>query len=462
MATDSTIGVGERNRPRVVIVGAGFGGLWAARALARSPFDVLLIDRNNYHVFWPLLYQIGAAEIEATEIAYPVRSILRGYPNVRFLMAEARELDTGARLLRVDGHELRYDKLIVALGSTSHFLGVEGAAEHSFPIKTLDDGLELRNQILSRFELCLRQPDPERRRRMLTFVIVGGGPTGVEYAGALMELIRTPLRKDFPELDFAEASVVLLEATDSLLPGFEAKLSRYAAERLRRMGVDLRMGAQVSAVTPGEVRLEDGTVIPTETVAWTAGVQGHPLVRDWGLPADRKGRVEVDELLQVRGVPDVYVVGDLALVEQDGAPLPMVAPVATQQGETVAKNLLRTLRGEEPRPFVYRDPGMMATIGRNKAIATIRGRSFTGYFAWVAWVLVHIAKLIGFRNKLLVLVNWAADYFFFERAIRLILPFQQIRDVLAPGDEPEREQPAGPPADAERQESLAERRVSSR
>lgn len=436
----------DNAHPRVVVIGAGFGGLWAARALADQPVDVVLVDQNNYHAFWPLLYQIGAAEIEATEIAYPVRSILRRHANLRFLMGTARELDLRERVVRVDGQALRYDALVLALGSTAHFFGTPGADAHAFPLKTLDDGLELRNQILSRFELALRHGDPVRRRRMLTFVIVGGGPTGVEYAGALMELIHTPLRRDFPELEFSELSVVLLEATDQLLPGFDEKLSGYAVERLRRMGVEVRLGAAVAEVERDRVRLRDGSVIETQTVAWTAGVRGHPLVETWGLPTTRRGTVPVDSSLRVDGVEHVYVVGDLAHLEQDGQPLPMVAQVAMQQGSHVADSILRRLQGREPRAFRYRDYGMMATIGRNKAIAHVGGRSFTGYPAWLLWVGVHIAQLIGFRNKLVVLINWAADYFFFHRAVRLILPFQRIRNVLEEDTEaPSADPPAPPP-----------------
>lgn len=422
-------------RPRIVIVGAGFGGLWAARALSGSPVDVLLLDRNNFHAFWPLLYQVGAAEIDAPEIAYPVRAIFRKHRNLRFVMAEVRGLDVENRRVFIDGGEVAYDRLVLAPGSSSHFFDIPGAREHSFPLKTLDDGLEIRNQILSRFELALRQSDDAPRRRMLTFVIVGGGPTGVEFAGAVMELIRTPLRKDFPELDFGEVSVLLLEALDTLLQGFEPRLGEYALERLRRMGVVVRTGTTVSELTPTFVTLEGGETIATETVVWTAGVQGNPAAREWGLPVTKKGTVEVEPSLRVRGYPEIFAAGDIVHFEQDGSPLPMVAPVATQQGELVAANILRDLRGEPLEPFRYRDPGMMATIGRNKAIAQIRGRSFTGYPAWLLWVVVHIAKLIGFRNKLFVLINWAADYFFFERFVRLILNYERVGDVVQDGPE---------------------------
>lgn len=417
-----------QSRPRIVIVGAGFGGLWAAKALGRKPVDVQMIDRNNYHAFWPLLYQIGAAEIEATEIAYPVRSIVRDFPNVRFRVAEATSIDPERKVIHASGDEMPYDYLILALGSSSHFLNIPGADRYSFPLNTMEDGMQLRNRILSRFELAIREKDAEARRRLLTFVITGGGPTGVEFAGAVMELIQRPLKKDFPELDFDEVSVVLLEAVDRLLTGFEESLGSYAHERLKRMGVDVRLGSMVEEITPDRVKLKGGSDIPTETVIWTAGVRGAPLAERWGLPVTRKGTVEVERTLQVRGHPDIYVVGDLAHLVQRDEPLPMVAPVATQQGKVAAANILRRARDEEQEEFTYDDPGMMATVGRNKAVAQIRGRKFTGFPAWLLWVGVHVANLIGFRNKVLVLINWAMDYFLYERAVRLILGHPDTED----------------------------------
>ena len=416
-------------RQQVVIVGAGFGGLWTARALADGPADVLLLDRNNFHTFWPLLYQVGAAEIEATEIAYPVRSALRKHSNVRFQMAEAEELDTDQRILRTRAREIPYDILVLALGSTPHFFGVPGGDRHAFPLKTLDDGLELRNRILSRFELAAAEPNRQHRRRLLTFVIVGGGTTGVELAGALAELIRSLCRRDYTELRGEPASVIIVEALDTLLAEFPADLGSYARTRLTRMGVQVRLSTKVDEVTRDSVRLADGGVIETETVIWTAGVRGHPLAKAWGLPTSPKGTVVVEATLQARGVPHVYVVGDLAHLEQDGAPLPMIAPVAIQQAKIAARNIVRELRGGRLESFRYREPGRLAVIGRNKAVAQIKGRTLTGFLAWVLWAGTHIAKLIGFRNKLLVLINWLTDYLFYERAVRLVLPFHEVSDV---------------------------------
>jgi NADH:quinone reductase (non-electrogenic) len=409
-----------RDRPRAVIVGAGFGGLWAARALARLPIEVLVLDRNNYHTFLPLLYQVAAAEVEPEDIVYPVRSILRKQPQVRFLMNEMNEIDLAARLVKTTDHVFPYDYLILALGSVSYFFGVTGAAEYAFQLKTLEQAIALRNHILCRFERALCVPEAERRRRMLTFAIVGGGPTGVEFAGALAELIRGPLMKDYPPLDFKEVRVVLLEAADRLLSGLPEHLHTYTVTRLCRMGVDVHLQAVVSQITPQAVHLKDGTVIPAETVVWTAGVRGEPLAQTGELPIARNGQVNILPTLQVPGQPEVYVIGDLAYVESGGRSLPMIAPAAIQEGEMAARNIARQLAGQEPLPFRYRDPGTMVTIGRNAAAVYLGGRAFTGFPAWVLWLSVHLFNLIGFRNRLLVLINWAWDYFFYERAVRLI------------------------------------------
>jgi len=416
-----------RDRPRVVIVGAGFGGLWAARALARSPVDALLIDRCNYHTFLPLLYQVAASELEPEEIAYPIRSALRKLPAVRFMMGDVRTVNLTARVVEAGGQTFPYDFLILAAGSVSHFFGVAGAAEHAFPLKTLMQGGALRNQILSCFERVVYEPDAARRGQLLTFAIVGGGPTGVEFAGALAELIRGPLVKDYPGLSFREVQVVLLEALDGLLPGLPERLQAYALTRLRQMGVDVRLRAPVSQITREAVLLRDGTSIPTRTVIWTAGVRGEPLAQAWGLPTNRAGRVAVLPTLQVPDHPEIYVVGDLAHIEQDGRPLPMIAPVAIEQGEAAGRNVLRQINGDVPLPFRYRDRGTMVTIGRNAAVACVWGRAFTGFPAWLLWLSVHLVNLIGFRNRLFVLINWAWDYFFYERAVRLILPAEEGR-----------------------------------
>jgi len=423
--------------PRVVILGAGFGGLWAARTLAHAPLDVTLIDRNNYHTFFPLLYQVAAAELEPEHIVYPVRSILRRLPNAHFCMGETMHVDFAARSVETNGRSLPYDFLVLATGSVTHFFGVPGAAEHAFVLKTLEQGIALRNHILCCFERAIHEPDLARRRCLLTFAIVGGGPTGVEFAGALAELIRGPLARDYRGLDFRDVRVALLEATKTLLSGLPGKLCTYAENRLRRMGVEVHLGAMVNEVNGSSLALKDGTSIPTETVVWTAGVRGDPMAQLWGLPISKGGRVGVLPTLQLVGHPEVFITGDLAHIERDDRPLPMIAPVATQQGTAAARNILHLMKGEDPTPFYYRDPGMMVTVGRNAAVAVVGGFSVTGFAAWVVWLSVHLAKLIGFRNRLVVLINWAWDYLFYERAVRLILPMQPCGESSVRGITPE-------------------------
>lgn len=418
-------------RARVVIVGAGFGGLWAARALARSPVEVVLIDRNNYHTFQALLYQVAAAELEAEQVAYPVRGILRRLSNVRFVLAEVQGVDFDRREVLTAGPTIPYDFLILSMGSVTHFFGVPGAAECAFPLKTLEHGIDLRNHILRCFERATYTTDPEQRQQLLTIVVVGGGATGVELAGALAELIRGPLMRDYPMFDLREIRVVLLEAQEHLLPGMPKHLQAYALKRLGRMGVQVRLQAMVSRVAGEAVYLRDDTVVPSETTVWTAGVCGNTQAGRWGLPMSPRGRVTVLPTLQIPDHPEVYVVGDQAYVEEEGRPLPMVAPVAIQQGTTAARNVERQIAGIAPQPFHYRDPGSMATIGRNAAVVELGRWTFTGFAAWVLWLGVHLIRLIGFRNRLLVLINWAWDYFLFERAVRLILPSMMIRTSKA-------------------------------
>ena len=426
MAGVATEGVGAA-APRVVIVGAGFGGLWAARGLARRPVDVTLIDRNNYHTFFPLLYQVAAAELVPTDIAHPVRSIFRRARNVHVRMSEMTGLDLDAREIHTTLGPISYDYLVLALGSEPSFFGVEGAAEHAFPLRWMDDAVPLRHHVLTRFEAAATA-DPERRKRLLTFVVVGGGPTGVEYAGALSELIFGPLLRDFPDVRRDEVRIELLEAYDALLRGMPAKLARYASERLTRRRVSVRLGAKVETVEATWVELAGGERIPTETVVWTAGVRGDPRVAEWGLPLARGGRVPVTDALNVEGRREVFVIGDLAYREDDeGQPLPQVAQVAIQQGRRVARNILRIVAGQQPEPFRYKDPGMLAVIGRNAAVAHVFGFAFRGLTAWLLWLGIHISWLIGFRNRALVLLNWGWNYVFYRRAVRLILPEGRAR-----------------------------------
>jgi NADH dehydrogenase len=439
-------------RPRVVVIGAGFAGLWAIQKLRNEPVDLVLIDRNNYHTFLPLLYQVAASELGPTDIAYPVRSILRKARNMSFHLGAVRNVDLDARVVSTDSEVFPYDHLIVAMGATTHWFGVEGAAEHAFPLRTMEEAVPLRVHLLGRFEEAASEPDPERRKRLLTFTVVGGGPTGVEFSGALAELIHGPLDRDFPNLDMSEVRIILLEAMDRVLQGMPDRLSTYARDRLERRGVEVRFGARVARVEPHAVVLAGGEVIESDSVVWTAGVRGAPGPEAWGLPMAPGARVRVGPTLEVPGRPGVWCAGDLAWFEHKGEALPGVAPVALQQGTLVAKNILARLRGAEPRAFVYRDPGMLAVIGRNAAVAHLGGRSFTGLPAWAVWLVVHVAKLIGFRNRILVLVNWAWNYVFFDRAARLILPYVRVgpREAAPPeigrGPRPSRTAPDSRPS----------------
>ncbi|MEX2155211.1 MAG: NAD(P)/FAD-dependent oxidoreductase [Gemmatimonadales bacterium] len=406
--------------PTVVIVGAGFGGLRVARALRRAPVQVVLLDRNNYHLFQPLLYQVATAGLEPEQIAKPVRAILRGQKNFDFRMVEVTGGDVAARRLDTNFGPIAYDYLVLAPGGETNFFGLEAVARHALGLKDIGDGVSIRNHVLTCFEQAMLEADPERRRAQLTFVVVGGGPTGVEMAGSLSELIQLVLVKDYPRLNLKDVRVLLLEATDRLLATMPERLREAAGRTLWRKHIEVRFGATVADFDGVRVRLKSGEIVPAHTVIWAAGVKAATLNARLGLPTGRQGRVVVEPTLQVRDHPEVYVVGDAAYLEADGEPLPMVAPVALQMARTVARNVARAVRGAPAEAFRYRDPGTLATIGRNAAVAHIYGLQFTGFPAWVMWLVVHIIQLIGFRNKLFVLLNWAWEYFFYERAVRLI------------------------------------------
>jgi len=407
-------------RPTVVIVGAGFGGLRAARMLRKAPVDVVLVDRHNYHLFQPLLYQVATAGLEPEEIARPVRAILRRQSNAEFRMTEVTGLDAaGKRIVTTDG-PIAYDYLVLAVGGQTNYFGLESVPRHGFGLKDIPEAIRIRNQVLHSFERAMLEADPERRRAELTFIVVGGGPTGVEMAGALSELIRLVLVKDYPRLNVKDVRVLLLEATDRRLAAMPTLLREAAAETLWRKHVEVRFGATVADYDGARVLLKSGEVIPARTLVWAAGVKAVSLTGRLGLPTAQQGRVPVAPTLDVPGHPDIYVIGDAAYLEVAGAPLPMMAPVALQMAETAARNIRRRIAGQPPVAFRYRDPGSLATIGRNAAVAYIHGFAFTGFPAWVVWLVVHIIQLIGFRNKLFVLLNWAWDYFFYERAARLI------------------------------------------
>jgi NADH dehydrogenase len=413
----------DRDAPRVVIVGAGFGGLWAARALAKEDVAIRLLDRNNYHTFLPLLYQVAAAELEPGLIARSVRSLVNRQANVRFAMAAVERIDLSNQVVYCANQAFPYDTLILAPGSANFFFGVPGAEERCFTLKSIEEGVTLRNHILCCVERASQLPaeGAEERRRLLTFVVIGGGPTGVEFSGALAELLFQPLITDYPELRLQqEARVILLEAAGQLLQGLGG--GEYAQQRLTTMGVDVRLNSAVAEISDSAVILASGERLATASPVWTAGVSGAPLATEPLLERVRGGRIPVRPTLQALNHDNIFVIGDIAYLEQDGAMLPGVAQVAMQQGLHVARNIAALQRGLPLQPFRYRDKGAMATVGRNAAVAQIGGRLYTGFVAWSIWLAVHIFFLIGFRNRLGVLLNWAWNYLFYERAVRLILP----------------------------------------
>ena len=409
-------------KPKVVIIGAGFGGLWAARCLANKPVDVLVIDHNNYHTFLALLYQVAAAELEAEDIAYPVRSVFWNTPNIDFVLAHARRIDLQNRRIETDSETVSYNYLILATGSITHSFGIQGVDDNAFFLKTLEEAVALKNHIICCFEAAAREIDEALKRNLLTFVLVGGGATGVEYAGALTELIHGPLIKDYPTIDFSMVRIILLEAADKLVGNMPEKVRLYTLEKLEKMGVEVRLGAKVAQVLPDTVIMSDKDNIFAKTVVWTAGVRGEPLAGISGIPVTTDARVTVNKTLQVPNHPEIYVIGDLASINVEKRVLPMVAQVAIQSGITTAQNILWQIDGQEPQPFHYHDRGSMITIGRKAAGVAIGSRTFNGFFAWIIWLVIHLFNLIGFRNRVMVLINWAWDYLLYERAVRFVFP----------------------------------------
>lgn len=414
-------------RPRVIIIGAGFGGLYASRTLEGKAVDVLLIDRQNYHTFTPLLYQVATAGLEPEEIGYPVRGIFRADSNVAFLMGEVTQIDTQTKTVEVTTHEqIRhepYDYLIVAAGSVTNTFNIPSIAEHSFDLKTLSDAILLRNHILRTFETAAWAQDAAYREALTTLVVVGGGPTGLETAGALVELFRNVLRKEYPFLRELTPRVVLVEATDRLLAPFPERLQQSALRQLESLGVEVMLGNPVVRTDADSIELKDGQIIPTRTLIWSAGVKASPMASLLGQPLQRAGRIAVQPTLDVAGLDSVYVVGDMAYLEDEqGQPYPMLIPVAKQQGILAAKNILRRIEGRAQQSFRYSDRGTMATIGRSRAVAWIFNRiQLTGYPAWVAWLLLHLVTLLGFRNRINVFVNWVWNYFTYDHSVRLIV-----------------------------------------
>lgn len=408
-------------RPRVVIIGAGFGGLRAAKALQNAHVDVTILDRNNYHQFQPLLYQVATAGLEPESIASPVRALLHKAKHTSYQMTEVRGVDFASRSVLTDGEPVPYDYLVVSAGSATNFFGNAALEERTFGLKDLQEAVALRNQILWAFEQAVRERDPERRKALLTFVVVGGGPTGVELVGALTELIGHALSKDYPMLDMSQSRVILLEAMDRILAPFPASLQRSALKKLHQLKVDVRLNMAVTTVTADEVQLQNGEILPSYTVIWAAGVKAAALAAQLGLPTARAGRITVQPTLQVAAHPEVFVVGDMAYLEDaKGAPYPMVAPVAMQQGTQAGRNILALVAGGPLQPFAYFDRGSMAVIGRKAAVAWTFGLKLRGFIAWMAWLFVHLIYLVGFRNRVVVVMNWAYNYFTYDRGMRLL------------------------------------------
>ncbi len=406
--------------PHAVIVGAGFGGLNAAKALGKAPVRVTLLDRRNHHVFQPLLYQVATAGLSPGEIAYPIRAIVRRQRNTEVWLAEATAIDLDHRRVVLADGALDYDFLILAAGARHSYFGHPEWEPIAPGLKDVEDALDIRRRILLAFERAEREPDADRRRAELTFAIVGGGPTGVELAGAIADIARRVLAKDFRAIDPREARILLLEGGPRLLPAFPPRLSAKAETMLRQLGVEVRTNALVTALSADSLAI-GGQTFNAATILWAAGVTASPLARSLGVPLDHAGRVPVQPDLSLPGHPEVFVLGDLAtLRDARGHFLPGLAPVAIQQGRAAAANILRSLRGQPRRDFHYRDKGNLATIGRARAVADIAGLQLSGPLAWLVWIFVHILYLIGFRNRLLVATEWSWDYLSFQQAARLI------------------------------------------
>ena len=415
-------------RKSVVIVGAGFGGLTLARALKKASVDVVLVDQNNYYTFQPLLYQVATAGLEADEIAESIRGILRSQKNFSFRLGRVAGVDWPNHEVQLeDGAAIPFDFLVLAAGASTNMFDIPGVAEHAFELKSLEDAVRVRNQVIRQFEIADADP-ASIDAGVLNFVIVGGGPTGVETAGALRELFEHVLRKDFPRVDIARTRVVLLEATDRILGPFRPGLRNYAAETLRRRGVEVLLGYAVTNVSDHDVTVADESGkafrIDTATVLWSAGVRANTLADSLGLDQTKGGRIVVNPDLTVPGKPSVFVIGDMAgSVDGDGKLHPQLAPVAIQGGRHVAQAISHTLEGRAFDSFVYRDKGIMATIGRGAAVTQLpSGLRLRGWIAWMAWVLLHLVQIVGLRNKLYVYANWVYNYFTYDRRARLLIP----------------------------------------
>jgi len=415
--------------PRVVILGGGFGGLTLAQKLRNAPVRLTLIDRQNHHLFQPLLYQVATAGLSANDIASPIRRVLRGQKNVEVVLADATAIDLDTKTVVLTDGAVGFDYLVVATGVTHSYFGHDEWAPYAPGLKSITDALEIRRRVLLAFEVAEREPDPEKRHAWLTFVIVGAGPTGVELAGAITEVARYTLARDFHHIDPTQARIILLEGSPRVLPTYIEELSEKARVQLEELGVDVRTSQMVSHIDADGVTIGDDR-IEAKTVLWAAGVAASPLAQTLGVPLDRAGRVRVNPDLTVPGRDDVFVIGDLASLEQDGKPVPGVAPAAMQQAKHTAKNLLRAVQGQPLLPFRYRDKGSLATIGRAAAVADLGRVKLSGVIAWLAWLFIHLFFLIGFRNRFIVLFEWAWSYVTYDRGDRLMTDSARPDDHL--------------------------------
>ena len=407
--------------PHVVIIGAGFGGMEVARKLAKAPVRITLIDKHNYHLFQPLLYQVAIAGLVPSQIAYPLRTIFRRQKNIAFQMGEVTAIDFDDRYVKTNGSVIAYDYLVLAVGGQTNFFGNQSVEQNGFQLKSVESAVAVRNHLLKIFEQASREVDMDKRKAMLTFVVVGGGPTGVETAGAVAELITHVLIKDYPHMDLKDIRVLLLEAGKTVMPSYPAELRKATNDLLKNKRVEILVDTKLVDYNGLQVTLGDGGQIPTRTLIWTAGVRAAGMLDSLGVEQAGAGRVRVAASLQIKDHAEVFVIGDAAYLQNgNGQPLPMLSTVAIQQGKVTAQNIQKMIKGDKPEPFQYKDPGLLATIGRNAAVARIWGLSFSGFIAWVIWVFLHIYRLIGFRNRLLVLINWAWEYLFYENQVRLI------------------------------------------
>ncbi|QUV84831.1 NAD(P)/FAD-dependent oxidoreductase [Chloracidobacterium aggregatum] len=409
-------------RKHIVVVGAGFGGVAFCQSFPEGLADITLVDRNNYHLFQPLLYQVATADLSPADIAEPIRTIFDRRRDITVLMDEVTGIDRQSRTITMRRRTLEYDHLVLAIGARTGYFGNNDWARYAGGLKGIEDALNIRNRVLSAFEEAENCPDPSLVKCLTTFVVVGGGPTGVELAGALGELTRRVLRRDFKNIDTSQARVFLIQGAPRLLPPYHPALSEYARQKLVQLGVDVRVSSRVVRVGPHQIELDNGKIIEAANIIWCAGVEGHPLARKLGLPTDRTGRIQVEPDLRVPGHPEIFAIGDIAaLTDARGVVVPGVAPAALQMGRYAARVLAAELRGRpKPPPFVYFDKGSMATIGRAAAVLEAGKLRMTGFLAWVGWLIVHLAMLVGFNNKVSVLTEWIFRYITYRQGARII------------------------------------------